>query len=132
MPVALSKAPIWGIAVLIVFGAFAADSEEAVKSVSGSPAGSARAENPAAIKQGHSLFNQTCAHCHGPDASTGQPERNLRHLRVRYGSDMHDVFETTVKNGRPDQGMPVWGEVLDSKTIDSIYSYLETVQEDAE
>ena len=132
MPVALSKAPIWGIAVLIVFGAFAADSEEAAKSISGSPAGSARAENPAAIKQGHSLFNQTCAHCHGPDASTGQPERNLRHLRVRYGSDMHDVFETTVKNGRPDKGMPVWGEVLDSKTIDSIYSYLETVQEDAE
>ena len=132
MPVALCKAPIWGIAVLIVFGCFAADSEEAAKSISGSPAGSPRAENPAAIKQGHSLFNQTCAHCHGPDASTGQPERNLRHLRVRYGSEMHDVFETTVKNGRPDKGMPVWGEVLDSKTIDSIYSYLETVQEDAE
>jgi polar amino acid transport system substrate-binding protein len=132
MPAALFKAPIWGIAVLIMFGAFAADSEEAAKSISGSPAGGPHAENPAAIKQGHSLFNQTCAHCHGPDASTGQPERNLRHLRVRYGSDMHDVFETTVKNGRPDKGMPVWGEVLDSKTIDSIYSYLETVQEDAE
>src|SRR5215471_129485 len=132
MPVALFKAPIWGIAALIMFGAFAADSEEAAKSISGSPAGGPHAENPAAIKQGHSLFNQTCAHCHGPDASTVQPERNLRHLRVRYGSDMHDVFETTVKNGRPDKGMPVWGEVLDSKTIDSIYSYLETVQEDAE
>ena len=132
MPITLSKAPIWGFAVLVLFGASAADSEEAAKSISGSPAGGPHAENPAAIKQGHSLFNQTCAHCHGPDASTGQPERNLRHLRVRYGSGMHDVFETTVKNGRPDKGMPVWGEVLDSKTIESIYSYLETVQEDAE
>lgn len=132
MPVTLSKAPIWGFAFFVLFGAFAADSEEAAKSISGSSAGSARAENPAAIKEGHSLFNQTCAHCHGPDASTGQPERNLRHLRVRYGSDMRNVFETTVKNGRPDKGMPVWGEVLDTKTIDSIYSYLETVQEDAE
>ena len=132
MPVTLSKAPIWGFAVFVLFGAFAADSEEAAKSISGLSAGSPPAENPAAIKEGHSLFNQTCAHCHGPDASTGQPERNLRHLRVRYGSDMHDVFETTVKNGRPDKGMPVWGEVLDTKTIDNIYSYLETVQEDTE
>jgi len=125
MPITLSKAPIWGFAVLVLFGASAADSEEAAKSIPG-------AENPAAIKEGRSLFNQTCAHCHGPDASTGQPERNLRHLRVRYGSDMHAVFETTIKNGRPDKGMPVWGEVLDTKTIDSIYGYLETVQEDAE
>lgn len=125
MPITLSKAAIWGFAVLVLFGASAADSEEAAKSIPG-------AENSAAIKEGRSLFNQTCAHCHGPDASTGQPERNLRHLRVRYGSDMHAVFEATVKNGRPDKGMPVWGEVLDTKTIDSIYSYLETVQEDAE
>ena len=132
MPVTLSKAPIWGFVFFVLSGAFAADSEEAAKSNSGSSVGSLRAENPAAIKEGRSLFNQTCAHCHGPDASTGQPERNLRHLRVRYGPDMRNVFETTVKNGRPDKGMPVWGEVLDTKTIDSIYSYLETVQEDAE
>jgi hypothetical protein len=45
---------------------------------------------------------------------------------------MHDVFRSTVMNGRLDKGMPVWGEVLDSKTIDTIYSFLETVQEDAE
>jgi hypothetical protein len=27
--------------------------------------------------------------------------------------------------------MPVWGEVLDEKTIDRIYGYLLTVQEEA-
>ena len=132
MPVTSSKAPILGFAVFVLFGAFAAHSEQAPTSTSGLSPGTSRAENPAAIKEGHSLFNQTCAHCHGPDASTGQPERNLRHLRARYGSDMYEMFETTVKNGRPDKGMPVWGEVLDTKTIASIYSYLETVQEDTE
>lgn len=83
------------------------------------------------VQEGRSLFNQTCAHCHGPDANTGLSERNLRHLRARYGADMHDVFTSTVVNGRPDKGMPVWGEVLDAKTIGAIYSYLETIQEDA-
>jgi len=92
----------------------------------------AQAGDSARVKEGRSLFNQTCAHCHGPDAATGLPERNLRHLRVRYGADMHDVFTSTVMNGRPDKGMPVWGEVLDSKTIDTIYSFLETIQEDAQ
>ena len=86
-------------------------------------------DNATAVKEGRSLFNQTCAHCHGPDASTGQSERNLRRLRARYGDDMPNVFRSTVINGRPDKGMPVWGEVLDEKTIDRIYGYLLTVQE---
>ena len=81
------------------------------------------------VAQGHSLFNQTCAHCHGPDAVTGQSERNLRRLRARYGDDMQSVFMSTVTNGRPDKGMPVWGEVLDKQTIERIYSYLESIQD---
>ncbi|MCJ9728659.1 cytochrome c [Bradyrhizobium sp. PRIMUS42] len=89
-------------------------------------------DDQAQAQEGRSLFNQTCAHCHGPDAAAGQPERNLRHLRARYGSDMDDVFRSTVINGRLDKGMPVWAEVLDAKTIDAIYGFLKTVQEDAE
>lgn len=94
--------------------------------------GPPQAADSAQVQEGHSLFNQTCAHCHGPDAVTGLSERNLRHLKARYGEDMHNVFTSTVVNGRPDKGMPVWGEVLDAKTIDKIYSYLETIQEDAQ
>jgi polar amino acid transport system substrate-binding protein len=90
------------------------------------------ADNAAAVKEGRSLFNQTCAHCHGPDASTGQSERNLRRLSARYGDEMPNVFRSTVMNGRPDKGMPVWGEVLDEKTIDRIYDYLVTIQEGAQ
>jgi polar amino acid transport system substrate-binding protein len=98
----------------------------------GKPAQALTVDNAAAVKEGRSLFNQTCAHCHGPDAATGQSERNLRRLRERYGDDMPNVFRSTVLNGRPDKGMPVWGEVLDEKTIDRIYDYLVTVQEGAQ
>ena len=84
--------------------------------------------DPALIKKGQSLFNQTCAHCHGPNAITGQSERNLRRLRARYGNDMAEVYRSTVLHGRPDKGMPVWGEMLDAKTIDLIYAYLKSVQ----
>lgn len=84
--------------------------------------------DPGAVREGRSIFNQTCAHCHGPDAITGQPERNLRHLRLRYGDDMWKVFHSTVVQGRPDKGMPVWGEILDEPTIERIYGYLNSVQ----
>jgi mono/diheme cytochrome c family protein len=106
--------------------------ENRMTTTTGLSPNTAQAGDKARVGEGRSLFNQTCAHCHGPDAATGQPERNLRHLRARYGADMRDVFTSTVMNGRPDKGMPVWGEVLDSKTIDTIYSFLETIQEDAE
>jgi mono/diheme cytochrome c family protein len=91
-------------------------------------AGGSTESDPALIKEGQSLFNQTCAHCHGPNAITGQSERNLRRLRARYGNDMAQVYRSTVLHGRPDKGMPVWGEILDAKTIDLIYAYLKSVQ----
>jgi len=125
------KMQILALTLFVLVGAFAARSEETRTPAGGSSTeAAARAEKQVTVEEGHSLFNQTCAHCHGPDASTGLPERNLRHLRARYGDDMHSVFETTVMNGRPDKGMPVWSGVLDAKTIEGIYRYLETIQED--
>jgi polar amino acid transport system substrate-binding protein len=119
------------IALLCTLGLATAEENRPTTTTGLSPA-TAQAEDPARVQEGRSLFNQTCAHCHGPDAVTGLSERNLRHLKARYGTDMHDVFTSTVMNGRPDKGMPVWGEALDAKTIDTIYSYLETIQEDAQ
>jgi mono/diheme cytochrome c family protein len=94
----------------------------------GRGAGGSTESDPALIKEGQSLFNQICAHCHGPNAITGQSERNLRRLRARYGNDMAEVYRSTVLHGRPDKGMPVWGEILDARTIDLIYAYLKSVQ----
>lgn len=118
--------------ILLCTVCLATAEENRTTTTTGLSPGTAQAEDPARVQEGRSLFNQTCAHCHGPDAVTGLSERNLRHLNARYGTDMHDVFTSTVMNGRPDKGMPVWGEALDAKTIDAIYSFLETIQEDAQ
>ncbi len=109
-------------------GAEAADASAAADAVPAEPSGS----DPGAAREGRSIFNQTCAHCHGPDAITGQPERNLRHLRLRYGDDMWNVFHATVTHGRLEKGMPVWGGILDEHTIERIYSYLSSVQSQAD
>jgi polar amino acid transport system substrate-binding protein len=103
------------------------DQEQAAKGPMNIFEGSAEA-----AYQGHTLFNENCSHCHGPNAVTGMSERNLRKLQARYGADMPLVFRTTVLNGRADKGMPSWQGVLDEKTIWQIYTYLETVQVDAD
>lgn len=120
-----------GLISLLLTTSFAISADNQLTTAELSP-NSAQVSDSARVQKGRSLFNQTCAHCHGPDAAAGQPERNLKRLRARYGSAMHDVFKSAVTNGRLEKGMPVWGEVLDPGTIDTIYSFLETVQEDSE
>jgi mono/diheme cytochrome c family protein len=53
-------------------------------------------------------------------------------MHARYGNDMAEVYRSTVLHGRPDKGMPVWGEILDAKTIDLIYAYLKSLQSEPE
>src|SRR5439155_21105948 len=60
------------------------------------------------IAQGRSLFNQYCAHCHGPNALSPDPPRDLRRLNLRYGDRMTEIFHFTVTHGRADKGMPNW------------------------
>jgi mono/diheme cytochrome c family protein len=85
--------------------------------------------DPAVAKEGGSLFNQYCAHCHGQWAEQGERPRDLRRLRIRYGDDAIVMFYTTVNNGRMDKGMPVWKGVLNDDTLWKIFTFLETVQE---
>jgi mono/diheme cytochrome c family protein len=92
-----------------------------------------RAANPysgdaAAAKEGASLLNQYCAHCHGQWAEQGERPRDLRRLRIRYGDDAATTFFATVNNGRLDKGMPVWKGVLSDEVLWKIYTFLETVQ----
>ncbi len=102
-------------------------------STTGADESAARPTNPYAgqtevIPEGNSLFNQYCAHCHGPDAIQGERPRDLRRLKRRYGDDAIGVFYTTINNGRMDKGMPVWKGVLDEDTIWKIYTFLSSVQ----
>jgi len=84
--------------------------------------------NAEVAKEGASLFNQYCSHCHGPWAEQGERPRDLRRLRIRYGDDAISMFYTTVNNGRLDKGMPVWKGVLPEQVLWKIYTFLETVQ----
>jgi len=90
-------------------------------------------ENPFAgradvVEEGRSLFNQYCAHCHGPNAVQGERPRDLRRLNIRYGDKASSVFYETVSTGRMDLGMPVWKGVLTDDLLWRIFTYLQTVQ----
>jgi polar amino acid transport system substrate-binding protein len=79
--------------------------------------------------KGHSMFNNYCSHCHGPDAVTGEKRQNLRNLAKKYGERMDEIFATTLANGRLSKGMPKWVGVISDDEIATIKSYLDTVQE---
>lgn len=82
----------------------------------------------AIAKEGASLFNQYCSHCHGQWAEQGERPRDLRRLKIRYGDDAVSMFSTTVTTGRLDKGMPIWRGVLSDDVLWKIYTFLETVQ----
>ena len=100
----------------------------------------ARAEEPltpshssdsttAVFSEGQSLFNQYCAHCHGPNAVQGERPRDLRRLKLRYGDTWRARFLATVDQGRPERGMPSWKGTLSDETIAKISVFVEQVQQ---
>lgn len=84
---------------------------------------------PADILAGRKLFNETCSHCHGPDALQGEQRRNLRLLQQRYGNGMPQMFMTTVTHGRVSKGMPNWSGVLTTDELSKILAFLTSIQE---
>lgn len=93
------------------------------------PAAKPPAANGVALAHGHELFNANCAHCHGTDAAAPEKRVDLRRLHTRYGDTMDEVFSTTVHNGRPAKGMPVWKGVISEADIASIKTYIDSVQQ---
>jgi polar amino acid transport system substrate-binding protein len=85
--------------------------------------------NPQDIAAGRKLFNENCAHCHGPDAVQGEQRRNLRLLHQRYGDDMAQMFMTTVTHGRVSKGMPNWSGIISDEEFQKILAFLRSVQE---
>ena len=81
------------------------------------------------VAEGHKLFNDNCAHCHGPDAIQGERRINLRLLHHRYGDDTDKVFVTTVTHGRMTKGMPNWSGILTDAQFQAILAFLHSVQE---
>lgn len=73
---------------------------------------------------GHTIFQQNCASCHGPDGEgmeeVGSP--NLADAIWLYGGDRKTVFES-VYNSRAGM-MPAWKERLDAQTIRQLAVYV--------
>jgi mono/diheme cytochrome c family protein len=74
--------------------------------------------------EGWKMFSVYCYRCHGVDAMGGGIAPNLRHSVSSEGSVTHDVFITTVTNGRLDKGMPSWKALLSPEQMEDLWQYI--------
>jgi len=79
--------------------------------------------SPAAY-QGWKTFHVYCYRCHGTDAMGSDLAPNLRHSVGPEGSVTHEVFVTTVKEGRLPKGMPSWKALLTDEQIENLWAYV--------
>jgi len=79
--------------------------------------------------QGWKTFHVYCYRCHGVDALGSDLAPNLRHSVSPAGSVTHDVFMTTVKEGRLAKGMPSWKALLTDEQIENLYAYVKARSE---
>jgi cytochrome c oxidase cbb3-type subunit 3 len=88
---------------------------------SSSVAALAQSPSPALIARGQSQFKQSCAFCHGADATGGRGPDLVRSAVVA-----HDVkgnlIGPVILNGRPDKGMPP--QALSAPQIAAIAAFL--------
>jgi polar amino acid transport system substrate-binding protein len=81
------------------------------------------------VAAGRMRFNDQCSHCHGADGASPVRERDVRRLTMRYDADKwRDVAVVTIKNGRPDLGMPPWKDSISEQNIKELVAYLATIQ----
>jgi cytochrome c oxidase cbb3-type subunit III len=83
-----------------------------------------KAGNPAAIKEGSSLFRGNCSPCHGMNATGGGRGPDLTAGRWTHGSSDAEIFRT-ISQGVPGTEMPA-NSFEDSETW-SIIAYLRSV-----
>ena len=77
---------------------------------------------------GRVQFNDRCSHCHGTDGYSPVRERDVRYLKLRYGDKWQETAATTITNGRPDAGMPTWGQILKESDVQQIVSFFGSIQ----
>lgn len=79
-------------------------------------------EDAAAIARGKALFQSSCGFCHGPDATGGRAPDLLRSAVVSH-DDNGNLLGPTIRNGRPDKGMPSFATMKDDE-IAAIVAFL--------
>jgi len=78
--------------------------------------------NPTAMRMGQSLFNNSCAACHGSDARGAKGFPNLTDADWLYGGTP-EIIQTTLREGR--QGvMPAWKAAVGEVGITELVAYV--------
>lgn len=80
------------------------------------------------VLTGRTRFNDVCSHCHGANGASPVSERDLRKLRSRYKDEWRTVASVTIREGRPDAGMPTWKATFDGRQIEELLAFLSTIQ----
>jgi cytochrome c oxidase cbb3-type subunit 3 len=79
-------------------------------------------EDSAAVERGRALFQSSCGFCHGEDA-TGSRAPDLLRSPVVLHDDNGNLLGPTIRNGRPDKGMPSFATMKDDE-IAAIVAFL--------
>ena len=74
--------------------------------------------------EGWKMFSVYCYRCHGVDAMGVGIAPDLRHSVSSQGSVTHEVFITTVTNGRLEKGMPTWKALLSPEQMEDLWLYI--------
>jgi mono/diheme cytochrome c family protein len=83
-------------------------------------AGAARADEADLIEDGHDLYAEMCATCHGRDmVNPGTLSFDLR----KFPKDDPARFRNSVLNGK-NQGMPAWRDKLGDDDIAALWAYV--------
>ncbi len=80
-----------------------------------------------AIDHGSEIFAKKCVACHAADGGGGIGP-NLTDEYWIHGGDIKDVFKVVKDGGRPGKGMISWKKQLSPKDIQSVASYILTLQ----
>jgi cytochrome c oxidase cbb3-type subunit III len=78
-------------------------------------------EREARLQRGHRQFAQSCAFCHGTDATGGRAPDLVRSPLVAHDQG-GDLIGEVIRNGRPDKGMPA--QPLSQEEITDIAAFL--------
>ena len=132
-PIAVVRVPssLWATVSETTAPAKKPATKAAPKATTATPASAAVAAAPVlseAAQAGRVQFNDRCSHCHGSDGYSPVRERDVRFLKTRYSDKWQETATTTMKNGRPDAGMPAWKDILKESDVQQIVSFLVSIQ----
>ncbi|HEX4770981.1 MAG TPA: c-type cytochrome [Bryobacteraceae bacterium] len=83
------------------------------------PATAVSESDPAAVERGQAQFKSSCGFCHGEDA-TGSRAPDLVRSSIVAHDEQGSLLAPTIRNGRPDQGMPAFPALSDKQVADII------------